>query len=230
MILHNLKVQPTGAEPLVTAAEVRLRYSLMDILRGNIHVDEVALVSPTVTLIENPDGTSNLDPILKSQQQKAPEKQPAAPAKPSAAKPMQIDLKKFALTDATIRMVKNFANGTRDVAELSHVNITLDDLKNGQTGKLALGADISVQQTNATLQAKLTGNFTLALSPDLKPASIKGTTRLDVTKAEGVLADLAAFGSELNVEVTPSDIKESLGPVAYAISGMRKFQTYQEVL
>ena len=32
VILHNLKVQPTGAEPLVTAAEVRLRYSLMDIL------------------------------------------------------------------------------------------------------------------------------------------------------------------------------------------------------
>ena len=81
-------------------------------------------------------------------------------------------------------------------------------MKNGQTGKLALGADISVQQTNAALQAKLTGNFTLALTADLKPASIKGSTRLDVTKAEGALADAAAFGSELNVEVTPTDIKE----------------------
>ena len=59
-----------------------------------------------------------------------------------------------------------------------------------------------------TLQAKLGGNFTLALAADLKPASIKGSTRLDVTKAEGALADVAAFGSELNVEVTPTDIKE----------------------
>ena len=42
VVLHNLKVQTTGAEPLVTAAEVRLRYSLMDIIGGNIHVDEVA--------------------------------------------------------------------------------------------------------------------------------------------------------------------------------------------
>ena len=42
----------------------------------------------------------------------------------------------------------------------------------------------------------------------MKPASIKGSTRLDVTKAEGALADVAAFGSELNVEVTPTDIKE----------------------
>ena len=181
VVLHNLKVQTTGTEPLVSAAEVRLRYSLMDIIGGNIHVDEVALVSPTVTLIQNADGSSDLDPILKAQTGQAPAPKPAPPAKPAPAKPLQIDLKKFALTDATIRYVKNYTNGTRDVAELSHVNVTLDDLKNGQTGKLALGAEIGVQNTNAVLQAKLGGNFTLALAADLKPASIKGGTRLEVT-------------------------------------------------
>jgi uncharacterized protein involved in outer membrane biogenesis len=203
VILHDLKVQPTGAEPLVTAAEVRLRYSLMDIIKGNIRVDEVALVSPTVTLIQNPDGTSNLDPLLKATAAK-----PAAPTPPAAAKSPQIDVRKVALTDATIRQVKNNANGTRDVVELSHVNFTLDDLKNGQTGKLVLGADISIQQTNVTLQAKLAGSFSLALTTDLKPASVKGSARLDVTKAEGALADAVALGAELNVEVTPSDLKE----------------------
>ncbi len=208
VILRDLKVQPAGAEPLLTAAEVRLRYSLMDIIKGNIHVDEVALVSPTVTLIQNPDGSSNLDPLLKAQKEKALAAKPAAPAPPSPAKPLQVDVRKVALTDATIRQVKNYTNGTRDVLELSHVNVTLADLKNGQTGKLALGADMSVQNTNAVLQAKLSGNFDLALTADLKPASIKGMTRLEVTKAEGALADLAAFGSELNVEVTPTDIKE----------------------
>src|SRR2546423_14513764 len=44
--LHNLQVRTTGEEPLVTAPEVRLRYSLMDIIGGNIHVDEVTLSSP----------------------------------------------------------------------------------------------------------------------------------------------------------------------------------------
>src|SRR5215471_10540357 len=58
VVLHDLKVQTTGAEPLVSASEVRLRYSLMDIIRGNLHVDEVTLASPTVTLVENPDKTS----------------------------------------------------------------------------------------------------------------------------------------------------------------------------
>ena len=52
--LHNLKVQAAGQEPLVTAPEVRARYSLMDIVRGNIRVDELALSSPTIVLIENP--------------------------------------------------------------------------------------------------------------------------------------------------------------------------------
>src|ERR1035437_5417941 len=207
VVLHNLKVQTTGTEPLVTATEVRLRYSLMDIIRGNIHIDEVGLSSPTVTLVENADGSSNLDPILKSQQAKPGEKKPEQPAKPTGAKPLQLDLKKFALTDATIRQVKNHAYGTRDLVELSHVNVTLDDLKNGQTGKLALSADIRVENTNGVLQAKLGGSYTLALTADLKPAAIKGNTRLDVTHADGALADLATFGTELDVEVTPTDIK-----------------------
>ncbi len=86
--------------------------------------------------------------------------------------------------------MKNYANGTHDEAELSHVNVTLDDLKNGQTGKLALAADIGVQTTNAALQAKLGGSFALALTADLKPASINGNTHLDVTQAEGALADV----------------------------------------
>jgi len=39
VVLHNLKVQTTGTEPLVSAPEVRLRYSLMQIIGGNIQSD-----------------------------------------------------------------------------------------------------------------------------------------------------------------------------------------------
>ena len=205
VVLQNLKVQTTGAEPLVSAAEVRLRYSLMNIIRGNIRVDEVTLSSPTIILVENPDGSSNLDPILKSQQT---EKKPAPTAQaPAAAKPLQLDLRKFALTDATFRRVTNNKNGTRDLAEFSRVNVTLDDVKNGQTGKLGLAAEIRVENTNGVLQAKLGGHYTFAMAANLKPGLIKGGTRLDVIRAEGLLADMAAFGAELDVEVTPTDIK-----------------------
>src|SRR4029453_11389426 len=87
VVLHNLKVRTTGDEPLITANEVRARYRLMDILKGNINVDEVTLVSPTIVLIENPDGSNNLDPILKAQNEK-PKK--AGEKKPS--KPTQMDI------------------------------------------------------------------------------------------------------------------------------------------
>src|SRR6185503_20177135 len=84
VVLKDLKVTPQGAEPLLTAPEVRARYHLLDIIRGNIHVDEVAVVTPTITLTENPDGSRNIDPLLKKKPEKGPpgEKKAPTPGKP----------------------------------------------------------------------------------------------------------------------------------------------------
>jgi archaellin len=210
--LRDLKVQARGQAPVLTMPEARLNYSLFDIIGGKIHVDEIALVSPTVALIENPDGSNNLDPILKSQKGKAPEQKAAPTAKPS--KPAQIDLRKLTLSNATILKIKNYAGGNRDLIELTNVNITLDDLKNGQTGKLELSAGIQIENnppapaTYGLLKAALNGSFTFALTPDLKPGSVKGNARLDVSNAAGTLGDLAALGAVLDCDVTPTDIKQ----------------------
>ncbi|HEY5909292.1 MAG TPA: AsmA family protein [Verrucomicrobiae bacterium] len=210
VVLRDFKLQTTGAEPLVAASEVRLRYSLMAMMRGNIDVDEVAVVAPTVALVENPDGTRNLDPILKKFQEK-----PAAPTQPAQpSKPAQIDIKKITLSNGTIRRVKLYAGGKQDVAELSNVNVELANLKNGGTGKLTLGTDIRVEnnppapQTNGLLLAKVNGSFDLALTPDLKPGSVQGTTRLDVTRAEGSLAQAAALAAAFECNITPVNINQ----------------------
>ena len=84
--LRDLKVQAKGREPVVTAPEIRVRYHLRDILGGNIHVDEITLLSPTVKLVENPDGSSNLDPLLKALKgkpsgTKAPRRRPDRPSR-----------------------------------------------------------------------------------------------------------------------------------------------------
>src|SRR5258706_5748072 len=210
VILHNLKVRTTGEEPLVTAPEVRARYRLMNIIGGNIDVDEITLASPTITLVENPDGSSNLDPITKSQKAQPAEKKPA-----KASSTTHIDLKKLALSGATIRKVKNYPGGNRDLIELSNVNITMDDLKNGQTGKLLLDAGIKMENhppppgANGLLQARLNGNFVFAMTADLKPASIKGETHLEVTRAEGALAELATLGADVTCDATPTEIKQA---------------------
>jgi uncharacterized protein involved in outer membrane biogenesis len=208
VVLHDLKVQTVGPDPLVTAPEVRLRYSLMDIIRGHINIDEVTLTSPTIVLVQNPDGTSNLDPILKSQ------KKPSEPSKPSPSKPMEVNIKKVSLTDGTIRQIKLYKGNHREVTELSHVNVSLDNLQNGQTAKLTLSSDMKMDNnppapgTNGMLQAKLNGNFNLALAPDLKPSSIQGNTRFDVTRAEGSLAQASALSANLDCDITPTDIKQ----------------------
>jgi len=213
VVLRNLKVQTTGAEPLLTVKEVRARYGLREILGGNIQVEEVSISSPLVQIIENADGTSNLDPILKEKKTE----ESAKPSKPSPTKPSeppQVDLKKFALNNATVRMVKIHKNGQRDLTELSNVNIAVENVKNGQTAKLAVAADIRIDNnppspgTNGLLVAKVAGNLSLSLAGDLKPASVSGETKLTVEKASGSFNEVAGLNATLQSEVTPTEIKQ----------------------
>src|SRR5437762_2983246 len=107
VVLRQLKVKTTGAEPLLQANEVRLRYSLWSIIGGNIKVDEVTLDSPAFQIVQNADGTSNLDPLLK--QEKKPAETPLA--KPS--KPLRLDVKNVALKNLSLRAVRNLKDGSR---------------------------------------------------------------------------------------------------------------------
>jgi hypothetical protein len=208
--LNGLKVQPPGGEPILTVQELHANYSLWAIIGGNIAVSEVIIDSPVVTVIENADGTCNLDALTKKP---AAESKPA-PAPANASKPPQIDIKKVALNNATVRLVKNYPNGTKDVVEVTGLNFTVSNLKNGQPGKIEIAAALAVQkaaQTNAaaaSLSAKLTGGFDFALTPDLKPASVKGSTTFTVSQADGPLAELNAFATTLNCDLTATDLKE----------------------
>ena len=211
VLLRDLKIQPPGGDPLLTVQEIQANYSLWSIIGGNIAVSEVVIESPVVTVVENADGTCNLDVFSKATTKNAP---PVPAKNPPATKPLQVDVKKVALNNATVRIVKNYANGGKDVTEVTGLNFAVTDLKNGQSGKIALAAALAVQkaaQTNApaaSLSAKLVGGFDLALTPDLKPASVKGNTTLTVGTATGPLADLNAFAATINCELTATDLKE----------------------
>jgi uncharacterized protein involved in outer membrane biogenesis len=216
IILRDLKVQAGDQPPLVSASEVRVSYHLFDILHSNLHVDEIALVSPTVELVENPDGSSNLDPILKALQTPPAAvagKQPAPAA--GAAKPLQIDLGKLTLSHATLQQIKNHADGSQDFAGLTNVDLTLTNLKNGQTAKLELAADVRIENNSATnasangvLAASVKGDFNCAFTADLKPGSAGGSLNFSVSQAGGAFSDFDAFGAALDCEVTPAEIKQ----------------------
>lgn len=206
--LTNLKVVTTGTEPLLTAQEARIRYSLMKIARGNIAVQEAVISSPAINVIENADGSSNLDPLTKGKKEQTKNE----PSKSS--KPPQVDLQNFVLSNGTLRRTKFYKGGGKDTTEIANLNINLDNLQNGQSGKFQIGANLAVNNnppapgTNGALQAKLNGNLDFTLKNDLAPASLKGSTILSVDKASGSFTELNGLTANLTPDMTPTEIKQ----------------------
>lgn len=209
--LSGLKVETTGTEPLVSAKEVRLRYSLMDIIKGNINVSEVTLESPVVNLVTTADGKSNLDPITKGSEQK-PTKETKPGEKKSGEAP-QVNLKRFVLNNATVRKTDLRADGSKQVVELTGVNITADDIGNGKVGQFGLAANIRLDQglnssSNGVLAASVGGKFNLQLDAALKPQVLKGQTKVDVSEGKGAFAQAAGMSVTLNTDLTPTQLND----------------------
>src|SRR5438034_822621 len=111
VVLRHLKLSTAGSEPLLQANEVRLRYSLWSIMGGRIKVDEITLDSPAIQIVQNADGTSNLDPLLKKEGKPA-EKPPAKPAQP-----LQLDVKNVALKNVSLRATQTSKDGGHQTIE-----------------------------------------------------------------------------------------------------------------
>jgi len=211
IVLHDLKVQAKGQTPILTVPALNIRYHLWAILGGNLRVDEVTLDTPTVELVENPDGSSNLDPLLKARSGKPGTAKAPKPAQPS--KPPQIDLGRLTLRNASLVEVKNYAGGRSNVLALTNLDLTLSSVKNGMPAVLQLSAILWIDDhppggTNGFLAAAINGNFKVTLAPGLKPASASGKAQLAVSDAGGAFGDFAAFGAGLDCEVTAAEIKQ----------------------
>jgi uncharacterized protein involved in outer membrane biogenesis len=156
--LSKLQVQTTGPEPLLRAGEVHARYSLWAILRGHILIKEATVESLVGQLIEYADGTSNLDPILRSFGQEAKPKS----TRSESAEPLQLDLQQIELKNVTLRYVKMLPAGGKQIAEISGLSLNADTIANDQTGKVRISTDLKFDQgmispTNSPLTAKLGG-------------------------------------------------------------------------
>ena len=62
--IKGLKVATQGDTPLLTAAEIQVRYSLVDILGGKLTLHELRVESPMIQIVPTADGKDNLAPLL----------------------------------------------------------------------------------------------------------------------------------------------------------------------
>lgn len=208
VVLREVKVQPTNQAPLLTATEVSIKYKLFDVLGGDIRIDEAVLTSPVFQLVQNPDGTSNLDPLRRAA--KARQK---ARAVSKSSKPIQVDIRKVILSDATFRRVQNHKVGTGDLVELTNLDLTLTGMKNNGSGKLQFSSVMRDENNPPApamyglLRAKIDGSFNFTLASNLQPASVLGDAHLQVSQAAGSFSDFAKLEGALHGDVSATEFK-----------------------
>ncbi len=208
VVLRQLNVRPLGQDPLLTASEVRAQYSLLDIMRGKISVDELAVELPVLTVVQNADGTSNLDPIRNALAAKA-----APPRERKPSKPAQVDIKKIVFNNGSVQYVSRAKDRPDSLVALTNLTVAISEVKNAHTGRLSLSGELNVvQHSGATgglgsLSGKLLADFGFGLLAEARPGTITGTLQVETTAATGTLSDFALMRCELNCDVLPSEIR-----------------------
>lgn len=204
VVLRDLRVQTTGEVPLLTAELLRVRYSLLDILRGNINVDEFTLEGPVVRVIEQPDGSSNLDPLFEGGEEDSEDE-------PGDDEPLRMQIQNVSLKNGLIRKVQHQEGGQTNVMELRDVNIALNQLGNNTEGKLEIAAGLSMLQTqpgtNDFMRGTMSGAYTIALNEELLPVSLNGSGRFLVQEGLGAYQELAQVEATLEADMTPTEIR-----------------------
>ena len=200
--LTKLRVTPNGASTLATIERVRVRYSLTAILGGTIDVSEVLLEGPVVTLEQRADGSMNLP---KASAQASPQ----APGPQAPSKPLQLKVRNVAIKNGAFRMTTTPAGGAPQKVEVSGLNLDIDQLANGASTHLNLGAGLAVSLPDgAALQGRIVGKHDLALTPDLMPQSVSGSLRAEIVSATGSLKEAQGFSAGLTLETTATELRQ----------------------
>ena len=208
LAIRGLTVQPEGGEPILSIQEARARFSLWSILGGHYEIGEVTVTAPVLNIVQTADGKNNLDSLMKEAAKRAG----TSPAKPAGA--FQLALRQVTVKDGRLRYAKSGAGGV-DQAEISGLNLTVDRIENGQSGKIGLEAAIKYELRSGTnaaapsvLQGKLSGTYTCGLGPDLTPQTVNGSARFEVVQAQGAWADAAALAATLECAWTPKNVEK----------------------
>ncbi len=203
--LRRLRLSPPGSETLLTVESVRVRYDGLGFLRGSIRIHEVSIEAPVLTVVETADGKSNLDRLLSSLDSGA--KTPGN----AASVPPKIDVANISIRNATLRKTRPAGLAGSQVLELSSLNVALDHLKNGGSGRLTIdGLGRFVQPIDDNVEARLAGGLDLTVGEDFQPRIVNGSFSNRINVARGAFRSFGGLEAVMASDLTPTEIR-SLG-------------------
>jgi hypothetical protein len=198
LTLRGLNVRSAGTEPVLQADELHARFRLGDLLANRNRLEELTLVNPVFHVLEQPDGSRNVDPLLEGQ----------TPADPDETR--ELAWHNIAIRNGTVYWTRLGGEGARTDMVWTGMEAHLDRLANDAAGRFTFSSRMETAVARPwgadQLQAELYGTAEFDLGPGLEPRSLRITSTNIVTDAGGAWADLAGYRAVVEGELVPGHL------------------------
>lgn len=216
--LRQVKLAGPKGPPLFEAPQVVIQLSLPGLFMGDYTVPEVRVESPVLSVVVEPDGTSNVKTILAS------DTGPRGYERFRWAD-LTLDLGSLVITNGTFRHTVAAGAGVSRTTELTTLDVRIDKFANDSAGKLTISGQASQSVPDGSaegasrLGARLNASLQYKFGKRFQPESFKGGARLEVVTASGVYREVNGLAGTLNCDVVPAEGKKQSLSLRFSQSG-----------
>jgi hypothetical protein len=200
--IKNLSLTTLDNKPIASFGSVSVKYSLRQIIGGNIEIGEVVLESPVINYEINEDGSSNIDKLGGAPGQPPKSTQPS--------KPLNLSVGSLVINNGTINFVQK-SKASSTTATFNNLKLKIAGLKNGGTPSVSLSAIWNIVMVAGTNKNGIAGNakanMDLNLDQELLPQTVKGNLDLNINAASGEFSDVKNISAALALDASMKEIK-----------------------
>ncbi len=209
--LNGFRLNPKDEEWLINANEVSLRYDFRAAMGGSIRIRELSFKKPEINLIQQEDGTSNLDPILEALTTGTAEAK-------EESKAMDIQIQKTAIEDGVFRWRRALAGNEQQEIQFTNVDATMTDFRPDTSGQLKATSDVEITRQaasgtddkavqKASLSGRMNANYKFRIDKALALKGVNGNARFQVTTGKDAWKDLAGIEANIDTQFASNTVE-----------------------
>ena len=187
--LGGLKIRTSGKQPLLAAQEIRLEADWWRYLRGHRRLDAVHARGMLLHVVEDEEGRSNLDPVLKG-------------LRDSKGGGGAVGVHDVRLSQCALRHTRGSV-----VKELSMDQFTLDHWVPNTAGTTMVKGTATQRRGEDLLSMAVSANAVYSLDAQGRPHSLKMNGQAQSLQAVGAYQHAEKLSAILRGELTPSELK-----------------------